>query len=231
MKTLIGIILLSFFVSAVNGLLNGYDDYLKEVQKTQKLQKDINEQKGARQASIEYMNQIVELSAACDLLPFDDFCRKEWTNQTVVDFYKNQGIVGIPSARYYILLFIAFGWKALNYLIWAYAAVKAFRWANAPSKGKVAEAKAIIDKGEQWLKSIEAELEPEKEKLKWELALINEDIREGNIRRDNLCSANYSLRVENDDLIIKNRELRNQNENERLASKKLNTLFGQNEKS
>ena len=224
MKEIIGIIAVIFAYGLITTYMHGHEEYLEQVKKTEQVQKKLDEQKGVREANIKYMNDVVQTAQACSLIPFN-FCPPQWNNLELANSYIKQGISGVPQGKYYSIISIAMLTKTLECLLLVWVLVKGWRWTKAPPKRKVIEAQAIIDKGEQWLRSIQAEMAPEREVLDREIASKTYLLDLLTKQKDALTESNSALVEENKAQTIRNEELRNEHEKNSAASEKLKLLF------
>ena len=217
-------------VTGLEPYINSNSQYLAEKAKSEQAIQALGSQKAARKADLEYMDQVVEIANACAAIPFD-FCPDKWTDQAVVNSYTQQGIVGLPGWRYYSILSFAFVLKILSVFFSIFAVVKAWEWFNAPPKRKVIEAQATIDKGEQWEKSIKAEMAPERNAVLRDIECFKDAKIKMLEENTALISENISLKLEGDQLRIENQDLRDERVREAEASRKLNVLFDKKEDS
>ena len=217
-------------VTGLEPYINLNDQYLAEKAKSEQAIQALGSQKAARKADLEYMDQVVEIANACAAIPFD-FCPDTWTNQNMVNSYTQQGIVGLPGWRYYGILSFAYVLKILSLSFSIFALVQAWEWFNAPPKRKVIEAQATIDKGEQWEKSIKAEMAPERNAVLRDIECFKDEKIKMLEENTALRSINLELKLEGDQIRIENQDLRDERVREAEASRKLNVLFDKKEDS
>ena len=224
MKAILGICVVLAAYALLNGLSHGHQEYLAQIEKTEQVQKKLDEQKGVREANLKYMNDVVQTAQACTLIPFL-FCPPQWQNLELANSYINQGISGVPNGKFYSILSIAILTKTLEYLLVTWVFVMGWRWAKAPPKRKVVEAHAIISKGEEWLGSIQLEMAPERASLASELEAMRKNVEWFTERNALLTQSNALLIAENEAHTMRNEELRQEHKKISTASEKLKMLF------